>query len=224
MRLRFSIHDNYMQKWSHCKHNIYELIHEIHIPFLLQIQFPILHLVVTALYQFSSRWPSQPKGTQRKAVDVLRELLQQIPMQPATQVLVKAILIQLLALVQQPLNDAVVINMEEADFLLSATASAPNVEELLLLLKYLTVCVQNRLILMERGILDSLATLVDENDGQNDAAQLICELMDAASICSEDQMNAQALERVDEANLSTPSSPACDGTQLQGLPKETGRG
>lgn len=176
-------------------------IHEIHIPFLLQIQFPILHLMVTALYQFSSRWPSQPKGTQRKAVDVLRELLQQIPMQPATQVLVKAILIQLLTLVQQPLNDAVVINMEEADFLLSAAASAPNVEELLLLLKYLTVCVQNRLILMERGILDSLATLVDENDGQNDAAQLICELMDAASICSEDQMNAQALERVDEANL-----------------------
>ena len=213
-----------MRKWSHCKHNIHELIHEIHIPFLLQIQFPILHLVVTALYQFSSRWPSQPKGTQHKAVDVLRELLRQIPMQPATQVLVKAILIQLLTLVQQPLNDAVVINMEEADFLLSATASTPNVEELLLVLKYLTVCVQNRLILMERGILDSLATLVDENDGQNDAAQLICALMDAASICSEDQMNAQALERVDEANLSTPSSTACDGTQLQGLQRETGHG
>ena len=174
--------------------------------------------MVTALYKFSSKWPSQPKDTQHVAVHILTKLLQQIPAHPATQVLVKAIQIQLLTLVQQPLNDAVVINMEEADSLLSVLSSAfpiLSANELVLLLKCLTVCEQNRLILMERGILDSLAALVDDDDGdQESAAQLICALMDAVSICYEDQMEAKALEKVDVGN---PSTCPCYDTLLQGL-------
>ena len=176
--------------------------------------------MVTALYKFSSKWPSQPKDTQHVALHILTKLLQQIPAHPATRVLVKAIQIQLLTLFQQPLSDAVVINMEEADFLLSALSSAfpiLSANELVSLLKCLTVCEQNRLMLMERGILDSLAALVnddDDDDGQESAAQLICALMDAVSICHEDQMGTKALEKVDVCNCSTCP---CDDTLLQGL-------
>ena len=186
---------------------------------MLQVQPPILNLMVTALYKFSSKWPSQPKDTQHVALHILTKLLQQIPARPATQVLVKAIQIQLLTLFQQPLSDAVVINMEEADFLLGTLSSAfpiLSTNELVSLLKCLTVCEQNRLMLMERGILDSLAALVndDDDDGQESAAQLICALMDAVSIGHEDQMEAKALEKVDVGNHSTCP---CDDALLQGL-------
>ena len=174
--------------------------------------------MVTALYKFSSRWPSQPKDIQHAALHILKKLPQQTPAHPATQVLVKAIQIQLLTLVQQHLNDAVVVNIEEADFLLSALSSAfpiLNADELVLLLKRLTMCEQNRLILMERGVLDSLAALVDDDDdGQESAAQLICALMDAVSICHEDQLEAKALENLD---VDKPSTGLCVDTLLQGL-------
>lgn len=113
---------------------------------------------------------------------ILKWLLQHISMQPSTRLLVKALLIQLLFLAGQALDDIVILDLEEADFVLAALSHDTmdphhpcSVGEALRFLKYLIEYTPNRLILADQDILESLATLVDSEQGkeQEYAAELI---------------------------------------------------
>jgi len=127
-----------------------------------------------------------PEHTQQKALVILKWLLQHLSMQPCSRLLAKALLIQLLLLAGQALDDIVILDFEEADFILAALSHSTmdphcpcSVGEAMQLLKFLIEYAPNKLILTDRNILDPLANLVDSEQGkeQECAAELISTLL-----------------------------------------------
>ena len=152
----------------------------------LQVPSSVLHLAITALCQLSSEWSMQQEHTQQKALAILKWLLQHLSMQPSSRLLAKALLIQLLLLAGQALDDIVILDFEEADFILAVLSHSTvdphcpcSVGEAMQLLKYLIEYAPNKLILTDRNILDPLANLVDSEQGKDQecAAELISTLL-----------------------------------------------
>ena len=156
--------------------------------------------MLNTLFEFSSRWASQPEKIQHRALAILQKMLQDITLQTCTIILTKAILIQILSSTALPMDEKVHISVEEAAFLLGTSCSKSlgfTTLQMMFLLKYLALCATNKEILLHQGVLEFLAPLVNEDSTQEPAAELLCSIMSpdpTASTTEEGLLKSEELD------------------------------
>ena len=169
---------------------------------ITQVVHPfIMDIIIGALHQLCTEWSAQHKATQQKTLALLKWLLDIDSLLPATSIMSKSLIIQLHQLVnhESSLSREVALDSEQVKFLLTSLSSAPSDHisfhctiNVMQVIGYLVRYAPNKEALINGGILDHLADLVEGGcSEQQCATELICFIMDQPELNIRHEQSAQ---------------------------------
>ena len=161
-----------------------------------------MDIVIGALHQLCTEWSAQHKATQQKTLALLKWLLNIDCLQTDTSIMSKSLIIQLHLLVnhESPLSGEVALDSEQVKFLLTSLSSVSSdhivfhcTKKVMQAIDYLVRYAPNKQVLIDGGILEHLADIVEGGcSEQQYATELICFIMDQPELNIQHKQPAQA--------------------------------